>query len=128
MKQFISILILVIAITALCVWDGVHTEKIFAHMKTESQQIETLLETKDISNAELQNKIISLSDYWTDQMDLLCVSISRKDLQPISDYLQYLLASIQNNSNEDAVTYSKLLSYNITGVYETTCIDGINLL
>ena len=61
-------------------------------------------------------------------MDTLCISISRKDLQPVSDYLQYLCASIKNENQEDAVTYSRLLNYNIIGLKETTGISWINLL
>ena len=61
-------------------------------------------------------------------MDTLCISISRKDLQPVSDYMQYLYTSIHNNNQEDAVTYSRLLNYNIIGLKEQIGINFINLL
>lgn len=128
MKIWIPMLILLIASTTLIVWDGIHTEKVFNKLEIESNAIYTSLLEGDISDAKIQTQIINLNDYWTKKMDTLCVSISRKDLQTISDYLQYLYSSIFNNSQEDAVTYSRLLSYNITGIKEATGITILNLL
>ena len=71
---------------------------------------------------------MNLNDFWTQKMDILSISISRKDLQPISDYLQYLYSSIHNNSQEDAITYSRLLHYNVMGLKEAVGISAINLI
>ena len=60
-------------------------------------------------------------------MDMLCLSISRKDMQPISDYLQYLNSAIINENQEDAITYSLLLDYNIKGLTQSTGISILNL-
>ena len=128
MKVWIPMLILFIASTALIVWDGIHTERVFKYLERESTEIYTSLLINDISDENIQDQIINLNDYWTKKMDTLCVSISRKDLQTISDYLQYLHASITNNSQEDAVTYSRLLNYNIIGIKEATGITALNLL
>lgn len=128
MKIWISMLLIFIACTTLIVWDGVHTTKVFEKLEADSHEIYDYLIVNDITDKEIQDKIINLNNYWTKKMDTLCVSISRKDLQPISDYLQYLYASILNESQEDAITYSRLLSYNIDGLKESTGINGINLL
>ena len=61
-------------------------------------------------------------------MDTLSVSISRKDMMPISDYLQYLYSSITNQNQEDAITYSRLLFYTASGLNEATDISLINFL
>ena len=61
-------------------------------------------------------------------MDTLSISISRKDMQPISDYLQYLCSSIKNDSQEEAITYSRLLNYNVLGLKETLGLSWVNLL
>ncbi len=128
MKVWIPILILFLAVTGVCIWDGINTQKIFNKLENDSERIyETLLVT-DITDSDIQNEILELNDYWTEKMDILCISISRKDLQPVSDYLQYLCASIINESQEDAITYSRLLNYNIVGLNQTTGINILNLL
>ena len=128
MKLWIPMLILALAVSGLCVWDSVHTNKIFNTLEQKSDYIYSALNTSDISNKEIQTEILNLNDYWTKKMDTLCISISRKDLQPVSDYLQYLCASIKNQNNEDAITYSRLLNYNIVGLKEISGITFINLL
>ena len=128
MKVWLPILILLFAVTGLCIWDGVHTQKVFDQLEAESQSIyETLLESSEISS-DIESQIFKLNDYWTDEMDALCISLSRKDLQPISDYLQYLCASCINDNHEDAITYSRILNYNIVGLSQTTGISALNLL
>lgn len=128
MKVWIPILVLFLAVTGLCIWDGIFTQKVFNKLEYDSQNIYETLLTTDITNPEIQNDILELNDYWTKKMDILCISISRKDLQPISDYLQYLCASIINESQEDAITYSRILNYNIIGLNQTTGINFMNLL
>lgn len=128
MKVWIPMLILLLAVSSLCVWDFIHTNKVFDKISENSQQIYEALLVSDISNTEIQNDIIKLNKYWTKKMDTLCISISRKDLQPVSDYIQYLYSSIINNNQEDAITYSRLLNYNIIGLKETIGINFTNLL
>lgn len=128
MKIWISMLILFIAVTGLCIWDGIHTQQVFDKLETESSQIYETVLTTDISDENLRVKIENLNAYWTKKMDILCISISRKDLQPISDYLQYLQTSVINQNQEDAITYSRLLNYNITGLNQSTGIEVLNLL
>ena len=128
MKIWIPILVLLLAVSGLCVWDFIHTNKVFDTMEEQSNIIYETLLTTEISNPEIQNKIFKLNTYWTKKMDTLCISISRKDLQPVSDYLQYMCSSIINNNQEDAITYSRLLSYNVKGLKETIGITCTNLL
>ncbi len=128
MKMWIPMLILFLAVTSLCIWDGVHTQKVFDRLSNESNEIHETLLLTEVEDKNLQEKIFNLNDFWTKEMDTLCVSISRKDLQPVSDYLQYLCAACINKSQEDAITYSRLLSYNLKGLNQTTGIDMLNLL
>lgn len=128
MKLWIWILILATGVGALCVWDGVNTNTVFNKMETESNMIYETLLVDNIANEQLQSRILNLNDYWTKKMDTLSVSISRKDMQPVSDYLQYLVTSITNNNQEDAITYSRLLHYNVEGLKETNGIKWLNLL
>lgn len=128
MKQWFYMLILLVAVTSLCIWDTIHTSQTFEYLESESKAIYDTVLTTDISSSELQDKIFNLNDYWTKNMDTLAVSISRKDMQPISDYLQYLCSAITNNSQEDAVTYARLLHYNVEGLNEITGISFINIL
>ena len=97
-------------------------------MENQTSKIYNTVLTTEITNENLQKEIFELNDYWTKKMDTLCISISRKDLQPISDYLQYLYASCISNNQEDAITYSRLLYYNVVGLKETTGINLINFL
>ena len=110
---WLYMLVLLLSVVGLCIWDSIHTEQVFNKMQTEADAIYTKVLTTEISNEDLANQIQDLDIYWTKKMDTLCISISRKDLQPVSDYLQYLCASIKNESQEDAITYSRLLNYNI---------------
>ncbi len=128
MKQWFYMLTLLVVVTALCVWDTVHTSKTFEYMEKESKEIYNTVLTTDLTNQDLQDKIFNLNDYWTKNMDTLAISISRKDMQPVSDYLQYLCASVINNSKEDAITYACILSYNLEGLNEITGISFINIL
>lgn len=128
MKQWIYMLTLLVLVTTLCVWDTIHTSQTFEYMESESKSIYETVLTTDIDNQDLQNKILNLNDFWTKEMDTLAISISRKDMQPISDYLQYLYSSIANNSQEDAITYARLLYYNLQGLNEITGISFINVL
>lgn len=128
MKTWIPILILFLAVAGLCIWDGIYTSKIFKTMQKESDEIFLALSSTSIEDENLQTQIFDLNSYWTKKMDLLCISLSRKDLQPISDYLQYLCSACQNESQEDAITYSRLLNYNIKGLGETSLVSWINLL
>jgi len=128
MKQIIAITILSILVNALCLWDLIYTNKVFTHMEKESTAIyNSLLETP-ITDEYVSNKILDLKDYWTKHMDALAISISRKDLQPISDQLQFLDASITNDDQESAITYSLLLKYNIEGLSEVSSLSFVNIL
>lgn len=128
MKVWFSMLLLVIACTGLIIWDGVHTDKVFNYLHAETSEIHSTLLTTDVTDEKMKERINSLNDYWTKKMDTLCISISRKDLQPISDYLQYLRSAVINESQEDAITYSALLQYNVEGLREVTGISALNLL
>ena len=128
MKLWIAMSILFISVFSLCIWDGFQTNSVFKEMENQTSKIYNTVLTTEITNENLQKDIFELNDYWTKKMDTLCISISRKDLQPVSDYLQYLCASITNNNQEDAITYSRLLNYNIVGLKECCGISWINLL
>ncbi len=128
MKLWIPMLILFLAVSGLCIWDSIHTTQVFNHLDNESNEIYTLLQENEITNEHLTNKIWSLNEYWTKKMDILSISISRKDLQPVSDYLQYLCSATINESQEDAITYSRLLNYNILGLKESNGLQVLNLL
>lgn len=125
---WLYMLVLLLSVVGLCIWDSIHTEQVFNKMQTEADVIYTKVLTTEISNEDLANQIQDLDIYWTKKMDTLCISISRKDLQIVSDYLQYLHSATINNSQEDAVTYARLLKYNIHGLKESTGINVINLL
>lgn len=128
MKQFISILIITIIVNVLCIWDLIFTHDVFKTMKTESDQIYEALLSTPITDENVSGKIIDLKKYWTDKMNVLVVSISRKDLQPISDYLNYLDSAITNNDQDSAVTYALHLKYNLEGLHETVGFSLSNLL
>lgn len=128
MKQIIAITILSLVVNALCLWDFIYTNKVFSHMEKESSAIYSSLLSTPITDDELSSKILNLKDYWTDHMDILAISISRKDLQPISDQLQFLDSSITNNDQETAITYALMLKYNIEGLSEVVGINVTNLL
>ena len=121
-------LILLLSVTGFCVWEGIYTSNVFKTLQTESEYIYETIKTKPISDKDLQEKILNLNSFWTEKMDTLSISISRKDLQPVSDYLQYLTASITNQNQEEAVTYSRLLWYNIVGLSEVNSINSLNIL
>ncbi len=128
MKQWIYMFILLILVTTLCVWDTINTSQTFEYLQNESKAIYETVLTTEITDPDLKTKIFNLNDYWTKNMDTLAVSISRKDLQPVSDYLQYLCSAVVNNSQEDAVTYARLLNYNLEGLNEITGVSFINVL
>ena len=128
MKLWIAMITILIAVTGICVYDGINTKNVFEHMEEQSEMISSaLIDGTQITNERLSERIQNLTDYWTDNMDMLCLSISRKDMQPISDYLQYLNSAIINESQEDAITYSLLLDYNIKGLTQSTGISILNL-
>lgn len=128
MKLWVAMITILIAVTGICVYDGIHTKNVFEHMEEESEMISSaLIDGTQITNERLSERIQILTDYWTDNMDMLCLSISRKDMQPISDYLQYLNSAIINENQEDAITYSLLLDYNIKGLTQSTGISILNL-
>lgn len=128
MKQLIAIIILNILVNVLCIWDFTYTNKTFDHMREESSEIYQALLATDVDNEEVANKILNLKRYWTKKMDILAISISRKDLQPVSDHLQFLDSAITNKDQETAVTYSLLLKYNIEGLEEITDFHFLNIL
>ena len=127
MKIWIPIIILFVAVTGLCVWDSIHTQQIFNHMESESLNIYSSLQAGENSE-ELAQKAEKLNHYWTKEMDILCISISRKDLQPVSDYLQYVCSSLALDDTENATTYARLLHYNVEGLKQKNGIDMLNLL
>ena len=127
-KLWIYMTILLIAVTGLCVWDTIHTEQVFKNLEVRSNVIYEKVISTEISDENLKTEIEELNSFWTEKMDTLCISISRKDLQPISDYLQYLYASTINENQEDAITYARLLMYNVKGLKETTGVTLLNLL
>ncbi len=123
----VPIFILIVAVTGFIIWESVNTHKVFNYLTKESDAIYTQLETGEIDDA-LEVKVDKLNDYWTREMDKLAISISKKDLQPVSDYLQYLVSAVENNSADDALTYARLLDYNIDGLKEASGITWLNLL
>ena len=128
MKLWIVMITLALGVCGLCVWDCINTNKIFNHMESESAKIYSSLTDSGIEDPEIGQTILNLNEYWTKKMDILSVSISRKDLQPVSDYLQYLCSSITNENQEDSITYSRLLNYNIIGLKESNGLCFLNLL
>ena len=128
MKIWIPMLTLALAVVGLCVWDTIHTSYVLNEMETQTTYIYSTLQTESITDENMKTKITNLNDFWTKKMDILSISISRKDMQPISDYLQYLCTAIINENQEDAITYSRLLNYNIVGLNETIGVTFINLL
>lgn len=128
MKQFISILIITIIVNILCVWDLCFTQDVFKYMKSESEEIYEAVLTTPITDEKVSAKILELKDYWTDKMNVLVISISRKDLQPISDQLNFLDSAITNNDQESAITYALHLKYNLEGLHETVGFSLANLL
>ena len=128
MKQIIAITILSILVNVLCLWDLIYTNKVFSHMKKESSAIYETLLTTPVTDQDVAIQILDLKNYWTKHMDALAVSISRKDLQPISDQLQFLHASITNDDQESAITYSLLLKYNVEGLTEVVSLSIVNIL
>lgn len=128
MKVWGLMIVLLLLVAGLCIYDGINNKQVFDHMVSESTAIyDGIYKNENISNETL-TKAKKLNAYWTEKMDTLCISISRKDLQPISDYIQYLISAIENSSLEDARTYSRLLNYNIIGIQETTGFTIINIL
>ena len=128
MKSFIAVTILTLAVNALCIWDIMYTKNTFKYMSKQSSALYQTLLTEDVTNPAVTKQIYSLDKYWTKHMDILCISISRKDLQPISDYLQFLTSSVNNNDQETAITYSLLLEYNVDGLEEISGFKLINIL
>lgn len=128
MKSFIAVTILTIAVNALCIWDVYNTKAVFKHMYNESCAIHQSLLVEDITDPALATRINELDKYWTKKMDILCISISRKDLQPVSDHIQFLKSSISNNDQDSAVTYSLLLKYNVEGLKEVSGFSLVNIL
>lgn len=128
MKQFISILIITIIVNILCVWDLCFTQDVFKYMKSESEEIYEAVLTTPITDEKVSSKILELKDYWTDKMNVLVISISRKDLQPVSDQLNFLDSAITNNDQESAITYALHLKYNLEGLHETVGFSLSNLL
>ena len=128
MKSFIAVTVLTILVNALCLWDVWHTEKVFKHMNNESTAIHEALLVDDITDPALAERIDNLDKYWTKKMDFLCISISRKDLQPVSDHIQFLKSSISNDDQDTAVTYSLLLKYNVEGLKEISGFSLMNIL
>lgn len=128
MKLWISMLILALSVVGFCIWEGVYTNRIFQQLEQESEYIYTAVQTEQFGSDELTKKIYNLNETWTKKMDILSISISRKDLQPVSDYIQYLVSSTFNNNQEDAITYARLLWYNIVGISEVVSFSSINLL
>ena len=128
MKLLITMLSLLFAVSGLCIWDCIHTTNVLNKMEQESSTIQLLILNSDEIPNNLKIDIENINDYWTKKMDILSISISRKDMQPISDYLQYLASSIMNDNREDAITYSRLLSYNVQGLKESTLFSHLNLL
>lgn len=126
MKIWIPMLILLLSVVGFCVWDTVNTTSVFNKMTEESNVIYNYAQENNLEN--LKTPTQNLNEYWTKKMDILSISISRKDLQPISDYLQNLQSAIDNNSVEDAIIYSRLLKYNIEGLKESNGVNFLNLL
>ncbi len=123
----VPIFILIFAVIGFVVWESVNTHQVFNHLTKESDAIYLQLESGEIDEP-LEQKIGNLNNYWTKEMDKLAISISKKDLQPVSDYLQYLVAAVKNDSADDALTYARLLDYNIDGLKEASGITWLNLL
>ena len=127
MKNWAPITILILAVVALCVWDGVYTSKTFKTLNNKCEEVYNLIQTGNEDFNYLSLKVEEINNYWTKHTDILCISISRKDLQPISDYLQYLASSINNKSLEDCLTYARILDYNVKGLSEAYGISFANL-
>ncbi len=128
MKQFFSILLITIIVNILCIWDLIFTQDVFKYMKSESEKIYEAVLTTPITDESVSTKILDLKEYWTDKMNVLVISISRKDLQPISDQLNFLDSAITNNDQESAITYALHLKYNLEGLHETVGFSLSNLL
>ena len=50
MKVWISMLILFLSVTGLCIWDGIYTQKVFSKLENDSKEIHDALLTTSIKN------------------------------------------------------------------------------
>ena len=73
MKLWIPMLILFLGVLSLCVWDSIYTNMVFNNLIKKSEMIDSSLQTKSITDEEIQNEILGLNEYWTEKMDTLCV-------------------------------------------------------
>ena len=128
MKLRICMIVLLIFVVGLCIWDSVFSSNALKTLYLQSNDIYQSINDNSIDIKTLYDDVENLNDFWTKKMDILSISISRKDMMPISDYLQYLISAIKLGNQDDAVTYSRLLVYNVEGLQESTQPCFINLL
>lgn len=65
MKLWIPMLTLLLAVTGLCIVDGIHTTKVFNKLEQDSQEIYKTLIYTEITDPNVSQKIWELNDYWT---------------------------------------------------------------
>ncbi len=128
MKQVLAIIIVFIISTVMIVLDAVYVKKTFDTLQIKVDNICTEIKEYDIADDRLMTSAKDLEDFWTKKMDRLCISISRKDLQPISDYIQFIKTAIYNKDKESAITYSEILDYNVEGIYQSNEISIVNII
>ncbi|MDD4350838.1 MAG: DUF4363 family protein [Clostridia bacterium] len=124
MKNSISIIIIFLLINALCIWDIIFVNNTLEYMHTQTHDIFDFVVYNDISDSEnyetIRSQVVALEKYWESKENALCLVISRKDMQPITDHLQYLRSAIILHSQEDAITHSRLLHANVKTVDKIT--------
>lgn len=117
MKNGISIFIIFLIVTGICVWDAIYVKDTIDYVHTETTAIYEYVVYNDISPAEnyeyIRDKVVKLEKYWENKVNIMCLLVSRKDMQPVEDYLEYLRSAIILKSQEDCITYARLLHTNV---------------
>lgn len=117
MKNTISIVIIFLLINALCIWDIIFVNKTLEYMHSQTHEIFDFVVYNDISDAEnyesIRAQVVALEKYWSSKENTLCLVISRKDMQPVADHLEYLRSAIILHNQEDAITHARLLHANV---------------
>lgn len=128
MKTEYSILILFVLISALCIWDIIYTNRSFDYMEKEGEEIYVYSMQNDVDYEALSLRLEKLHNYWNDTEGILCLIISRKDMQAVGEQLEFLCSASSLENKEEVIIHSRQFYFSIISLSQNTRLNIRNIL
>ena len=112
--KIITIIILFLVVIGLAIWQEIFVSDSLSNMLKMCNELKNSIETNDsLLDADIQDKLNEIDDYWTKKEEILCFVINHNDMKDVGDAITNIKTfTVQNNKNK--VSYTLRIFYPVS--------------